>query len=313
MTDFYILGFSNYKTKQILLSVGIMIMYSLTIVGNLVITMLISLVHKLHTPMYFFLCNLAISDVIYVSSTLPKLLSITITQDNMISFAGCISQLFFFTFSGVCDIFVLTSMAGDRYVAICKPLRYTLIMNRRVSGTMSALCWTVSAVNSLLLTLLTSGLDFCNSREINYFFCDVKTMTELSSSDTTSREIFMLIEDIIIGFVPFSLTVVSYVQIISTILKIRSSETRLKAFSSCSSHLTAVILFYAPVLILYMKPESEHSKEQDNLISLLYVAVVPMLNPFVYSLRNKDVLHAVTKLIPRKMKRHKKCKQNVRT
>ncbi|KAG8548529.1 hypothetical protein GDO81_025122, partial [Engystomops pustulosus] len=301
MTDFYILGFSNYKTKQILLSVGIMIMYSLTIVGNLVITMLISLVHKLHTPMYFFLCNLAISDVIYVSSTLPKLLSITITQDNMISFAGCISQLFFFTFSGVCDIFVLTSMAGDRYVAICKPLRYTLIMNRRVSGTMSALCWTVSAVNSLLLTLLTSGLDFCNSREINYFFCDVKTMTELSSSDTTSREIFMLIEDIIIGFVPFSLTVVSYVQIISTILKIRSSETRLKAFSSCSSHLTAVILFYAPVLILYMKPESEHSKEQDNLISLLYVAVVPMLNPFVYSLRNKDVLHAVTKLIPRKM------------
>ncbi|KAG8548527.1 hypothetical protein GDO81_025121 [Engystomops pustulosus] len=296
-TDFYILGFSTFKTEQILPSVGIMTMYLLTILGNMVITMVIGLVPKLHTPMYFFLCNLAISDVIYVSSTLPKLLSITITQDNRISFAGCISQLYFFTFSAVCDIFVLTSMAGDRYVAICKPLQYTLIMNRRVCGTMSAVCWTVSAVNSLLLTLLTSVLDFCDCREISHFFCDLKTMTALSSSDTTSREIFMLIEDIIIAFVPFSLTVASYVQIISTILKIRSSETRLKAFSSCTSHLTAVILFYGPILIVYMKPESEHSKEQDNLISLLYVAVVPMLNPFVYSLRNKDVLDAVRKLI----------------
>ncbi|KAG8548076.1 hypothetical protein GDO81_026763, partial [Engystomops pustulosus] len=296
VTDFYILGFSSFKTVQILLLFDIMVMYLLTIFGNLVITMVIGLASNLHTPMYFFLCNLAISDVIYVSSTLPKLLSITITQDNRISFTGCMSQLFFFTFSGVCDIFILTSMAGDRYVAICKPLQYTLIMNRRVCGTMSALCWTVSAVNSLSLTLLTSVLEFCHSRDISHFFCDLKTMTALSSSDTTIRQIVLLLEDIIIGFVPFSLTVASYVQIISTILKIRSSETRLKAFSSCTSHLTAVILFYAPVLVLYMKPESKYSKEQDNLISLLYVAVVPMLNPFVYSLRNKDVLNAVRKL-----------------
>ncbi|KAG8543137.1 hypothetical protein GDO81_025300, partial [Engystomops pustulosus] len=237
-----------------------------------------------------------ISDVIYVSSSLPKLQSITITQDNRISFAGCISQMYFFLFSVACDIFVLTSMAGDRYVAICRPLQYTLIMNRRVCVTISAMCWIFSAVNSLLLTLLTSGLEFCHSHEISHFFCDLKTMTALSSSDTTSREIFIMIEDIIFAFVPFSLTVASYVQIISTILNIRSSETRLKAFSSCTSHLTAVILFYAPVLIVYMKPESEYSKEHDNLISLLYVAVVPMLNPFVYSLRNKDVLDAVRKL-----------------
>ncbi|KAG8542057.1 hypothetical protein GDO81_027578, partial [Engystomops pustulosus] len=296
MTDFYILAFSNFKTEQIILSVGIMIMYSLTIVGNLVISMIISLVPNLHTPMYFFLCNLSVVDVIYVSSSLPKLLSITITQDNRISFAGCISQLYFFTFSAACDILVLTSMAGDRYVAICKPLQYTLIMNRRVCGTMSTLCWIVSAVNSLMLTLLTSVLEFCHSREISHFFCDLKTMIALSSSDTTSRKIFIMIEDIIIAFIPFSLTVASYVQIISTILKIRSSETRFKAFSSCTSHLTAVILFYGPILIVYMKPESEYSKEQDNLISLLYVAVVPMLNPFVYSLRNKDVLDGVRKL-----------------
>ncbi|XP_072006346.1 olfactory receptor 5V1-like [Engystomops pustulosus] len=297
ITDFNILGFSYFNTGHISLSVGIIIMYLLTIVGNLVITMVIGLVPKLHTPMYFFLCNLAISDVIYVSSSLPKLLSITITQDNRISFAGCISQLYFFTFSVGCDALVLTSMAGDRYVAICRPLQYTLIMNRRVCGPMSVFCWIVTAGNSLLLTLLTSVLDFCNSHEISYFLCDLKTMIDLSSSDTTSMEIIMKIEDIVFAFVPFSLTVASYVQIISTILKIRSSETRLKAFSSCTSHLTTVILFYGPVLILYMKPESEYSKEQDNLISLLYVAVVPMLNPFVYSLRNKDVLDAVRKLI----------------
>ncbi|XP_040271860.1 olfactory receptor 1361-like [Bufo bufo] len=300
VTDFYILGFSTFETVKIPLFLGIMIMYLLTILGNLVITTLICLVSKLHTPMYFFLCNLSFVDVMYVSSTLPKLLSITITQDNKISFDGCIAQLFFFTFSAVCDIFVLTSMAFDRYVAICKPLQYTLIMNRRVCITMSAFCWIVSAMNSLLLTLLTAVLKFCNSNKVSHFFCDLKTMTGLSSSYTTSRKTFMLIEDIIIAFVPFSLTITSYVQIISTILKIRSPETRLKAFSSCTSHLTTVILFYGPILIVYMKPDSEHSKEQDNLISLLYVAVVPMLNPFVYSLRNKDVLNAVRNVVSRK-------------
>ncbi|KAM4038558.1 olfactory receptor 5V1-like [Anomaloglossus baeobatrachus] len=299
-TDFNISGFSTLATEEILLFLGILMIYSMTIFGNLVITTLICLVSHLHTPMYFFLCNLSFVDIMYVSSTLPKLLSITLTQDNRISFSECIAQLYFFTFSAGCDIFVLTSMAFDRYVAICKPLQYTLIMNRRLCSTMSAFCWTFSALNSLLLTLLTSVLHFCNSHEIRYFFCDLKTMIALSSSDTTSREIFILIEDIILAFVPFSLTITSYVQIISTILKIRSPETRLKAFSSCTSHLTTVILFYGPILIVYLKPNSEHSQEQDNLISLLYVAVVPMLNPFVYSLRNKDVLIAFRKLMKRR-------------
>ncbi|XP_072006340.1 olfactory receptor 5V1-like [Engystomops pustulosus] len=309
MTDFYIVGFSTNKTEQLLLSVGIMIMYLLTIVGNLVITMVIVLATNLHTPMYFFLCNLAISDIIYVSSTLPKLLFITITQDNRISFADCISQLYFFTFAIGSDIFVLTSMAVDRYVAICRPLRYTVIMNRRVCGTMSAFCWIFSAVNSLLLTLLTSVLEFCNSHEISHFFCDIKRITSVSSSDTTISEIFMMAEDIVFAFVPFSLTVASYVQIITTILKIRSSETRFKAFSSCTSHLTTVILFYGPLSVVYVIPDSKHSKEQSELISLLFVAVVPMLNPFVYSLRNKDVLDAVRKLERPQVKflRHRNC------
>ncbi|XP_056425757.1 olfactory receptor 5V1-like [Hyla sarda] len=302
VSDFYILGFSSLKTEHLLLFfVIMMLVYLLTIFGNLVITTLICLVPKLHTPMYFFVSNLSVVDIMYISSTLPKLLSITITQNNRISFTECIAQLFFFTFSAVCDMLVLMSMAFDRYVAICKPLQYILIMNRRVCIKMAAFCWTVSAMNSLLLTMLTAVLHFCNSHEISHLFCDFKTMTGLSSSDTTSREILMLIEDIVFAFVPFFLTILSYVKIISTILKISSPESRLKAFSSCTSHLTTVILFYGPIIIVYSKPESEHSKAQDNLIYLLYVVVVPMLNPFVYSLRNKDVLDAVRKLISRKI------------
>ncbi|XP_040197642.1 olfactory receptor 1F1-like [Rana temporaria] len=296
LKEFHILGFPTSETGQLTLFIGVLTMYFLTILGNLIIITLISLTSVLHTPMYFFLCNLSLVDVTYVSTTLPKLLSITITQDNRISFHDCITQLYFFTFCAICDIFVLTSMAYDRYVAVCRPLQYTMMMNKNVCITISLFCWLISALNSLLLTLLTSVLSFCNSHKINHFFCDLKTLTALSSSDTKSREIFMLFQDILIACVPFSLTIISYVKIIRTILKIRTSEGRLKAFSSCTSHLNTVILFYGPILFVYIKPESDHSKEQDNLISMLYVAVVPMLNLFVYSLRNKDVLGAIRKL-----------------
>ncbi|KAM9311992.1 olfactory receptor 1G1-like [Gastrophryne carolinensis] len=297
LNEFYLLGFSPSRRIQLVVFVGVLNMYLLTIFGNLFIMTLTCLISVLHTPMYFFLCNLSVVDIMYVSSTLPKLLTITITQDNAISFQDCITQLYFFTFCAICDIFVLTSMAYDRYVAICKPLQYTLMISRNVCISISLFCWVISAFNSLLLTLLTSVLSFCKSHQINHFFCDLKTMTSLASSDTQSREIFILIQDILIAFFPFMLTIVSYVNIIRTILQIRSSEGRLKAFSSCTSHLTTVFLFYGPILFIYLKPESANSKEQDNLISMLYVAVVPMLNPFVYSLRNKDVLEAIQKLL----------------
>ncbi|XP_018427775.1 PREDICTED: olfactory receptor 1-like [Nanorana parkeri] len=271
-------------------------MYLLTVVGNLTIVTLVCMVSQLHTPMYFFLCNLSSSDIVFVTVTLPKLLSIFLTQDHTITFDGCITQLYFFLICGQAEIFILTCMAYDRYVAICKPLQYSLIMNKVVCFVMAAFSWLTGILNSLLHALIASSLPFCYSLEIDHFFCDLKTLGMLSASESKNRDILTSVQSVFIGCVPFLLIVVSYVYIISTILKIQSSNGRLKAFSSCTSHLTTVVLFYGPIIFLYMKPENDRSREDDKLLSILYVVVVPMLNPFVYSLRNKDILGAIAKI-----------------
>ncbi|KAM4747501.1 olfactory receptor 5V1-like [Rhinophrynus dorsalis] len=291
--EFHISTFSSSKAEQLVLFTGVLLMYMLSVLGNIIIIALVRLVPQLHTPMYFFLSNLSIVDITYVSSILPKLLFITLTNDNRISFHNCIAQQFFFLFCADTEVWVLTSMAYDRYVAICSPLHYSLIMNKNICIAMAASFWIYGCINSMIHAVLTSLLSFCYSTEVNNFFCDLKTLVMLSSSDTRSREIFILVEDVFLAFLPFALTVTSYVFIISTILKIRSSEGRLKAFSSCTSHLTTVFLFYGPCLYLYVKPES---RKEDKLLSMMYVALVPMLNPLVYSLRNKEVWGALRKV-----------------
>ncbi|XP_040178064.1 olfactory receptor 50-like [Rana temporaria] len=248
---------------------------------------------QLHTPMYFFLSNLAISDVMYVSVTLPKLLSILLTQDHWISFSACMTQVYFFSLSATSDVFLLASMAYDRYVAICKPLQYSLLMSKDVCISLALSPWLISLTNAIANVLAASLLSFCLTQNVDHFFCDQKALYAITSSDTTSRYTFLLCQDVVLASIPFFLIMTSYVFIISTILKIRSSEGRLKAYSSCTSHLTTVILFYGPIIIIYGKPESEGSKELDKLLTLLYTAVVPMLNPFVYSLRNTDILNAI--------------------
>ncbi|XP_073507032.1 olfactory receptor 1G1-like [Phyllobates terribilis] len=289
-TNFQISAFSTSETGQLLMFIVVLLTYLISVMGNLVIIIVISVVHQLHTPMYFFLSNLSMADVIYISSTLPKLLSILATQDSRMSFPGCITQVYFFLTSAVCDILILTSMSYDRYVAICIPLRYSMIMNRRMYMLMATFSWLMSSMNSLMYSCLVSTLSFCSSHTLDHFFCDLHALYAITTSDTRSREIIMIIEDILFAYVPFTLTITSYIFIISTILKIRSTEGRLKAFSSCTSHLTTVILFYGPILFLYIKPKSTDSKQQDQILSLLYVAVVPLLNPFVYTLRNQEFL-----------------------
>ncbi|XP_056427098.1 olfactory receptor 1G1-like [Hyla sarda] len=295
-TEFYILSISTSGMGRHLLFVGVLLMYLLTVNGNLLITGLICLEAQLHTPMYFFLGNLSLADVIYVSTTLPKLLFITATQDHRIWFSSCITQLFFYMFSAVCDIFILTFMSYDRYVAICMALQYHLIMNRQVYISMAVSSWLIAAINSLIYALLTSMLSFCFSHEIDHLYCDLKTLYSITSSNTMSRQIFMLFGNIFFTFLPLCLTIISYTYVISTIMKIRSSKGRLKAFSSCSSHLTTVMLFYGPIIFLYGDPESGHSSDQDKLLSFIYMAVVPMLNPVVYTLRNREVLGAIKKV-----------------
>ncbi|XP_040178038.1 olfactory receptor 50-like [Rana temporaria] len=289
---FYISAFSISETGQCLLLIAVLLMYLTTVLGNTTIAVLVCRVPQLHTPMYFFLSNLAISDVIYVSVTLPKLLSILLTHDHWISFPACMAQVYFFSLSAASDILLLTSMSYDRYVAICKPLQYPLLMNKDVCISLALSIWLISVTVAAINTLSASLLSFCLT-QIDNFFCDLKALYATTSSDATSRFILLLCQDVLLAAFPFLTIMTSYVFIISTILKIHSSEGRVKAYSSCTSHLTTVILFYVPIIIIYGKPESESSKELDKLLTLLYMAVVPMLNPFVYTLRNKDILNAI--------------------
>ncbi|XP_040269072.1 olfactory receptor 1019-like [Bufo bufo] len=295
VTEFYMTPFSTSRRNEILIFTEFLFMYLLAVVGNLIIIVLVCGIPQLHTPMYFFLCNLSAVDVIYVSTILPKMLSIVLTEDKRISFYGCMIQMSFFLFCANAENNILTCMAYDRYVAVCSPLHYSLIMTRKFSFIMVILYMTFSAMNSIVLTSMISTLSFCYSHKINHFFCEAVPLMALASSDTKIIKIIFSVEDCGVAFnLMFILT--SYGRIISTALKIHSYKGRLKVFSSCSSHIITVLLFFGPSIFMYMKPESENSKEQDKIISLFYVAVVPMLNPFIYSLRNKEVLEAARKM-----------------
>ncbi|XP_072277291.1 olfactory receptor 2T11-like [Pyxicephalus adspersus] len=271
----------------------IFLIYSITVLGNVFIISLICLISQFHTPMYFFLCNLSIQDIIYVSDTLPKLLAITKSGDDRITFQVCISQLFILVFCVGTEFLLLTSMAYDRYIAVCIPLHYAIIMKKLICILLAAVSWFVGLLNALTQSLILSHAEFCNSNDINHFYCDLKIMIKLASSDTTIIQTYMSVIVAVMGFVPFRLILTSYICIIHTIAKIRSSGGRIKAFSSCSSHLTVVLLFYGGALATYTIPKSEHSQEQEKLISLLYTALVPLLNPLVYTLRNKDVIMTI--------------------
>ncbi|XP_053545647.1 olfactory receptor 13F1-like [Bombina bombina] len=301
--EFRLMAFFIYVDLQIFIIIIVFLFYLLCVLGNLLITTLVCAVSQLHTPMYFFLCNLAIQDIVYVSAFLPKLLVLTITGDSRISSIGCVTQMFLYGFCIDTEFFLLTSMAYDRFVAICIPLRYSIIMNQRTCALLAFFSWLAGALNSLMFSLQMTKLSFCNVQEINHFFCDLPTMMKLSCSDTTSIRIFVTADGILLGWFPFIMILTSYIHIILTILKIRSTAGRMKTFSSCSSHLMVVIIFCGSVLCLNMKPESEKSQELDKLLSILYIGVVPMVNPLVYSLRNREVLEAI-KIV---FKRYLKC------
>ncbi|XP_053545660.1 olfactory receptor 13F1-like [Bombina bombina] len=300
--EFYLKTFLISDKEQLVVIIGVLLMYLLTVFGNLIIAALVCLVPQLHTPMYVFLCSLSVEDIMYVSAILPKLLAMMITGDTSISFSDCITQSFLYAFCINTEFFLLTSMAYDRYVAICIPLHYSLIMNKNMCSILITVSWFAGFLNSFVVSMMTSRLTYCNKQVINNFFCDVTILLKLSCSDTNFiKNIFIPIDGTILGLFPFMLIMVSYICIISTILKIRSSSRRMKTFSSCSSHLTIVVLFYGTSLGLNMKPKTENFLEIDKLLSMVYIGMVPMVNPLIYSLRNKEVLKAM-KIILKKTK-----------
>ncbi|XP_030050887.1 olfactory receptor 1019-like [Microcaecilia unicolor] len=251
----------------------------------------------LQKPMYFFLSNLSFLDICNTSVTLSTLLHSLLTGETLISFSLCISQLYFFMSLTGTEFFLLTAMAYDRYVAICNPLRYVLIMNRRACVHLSFASWTVGFLETIPHAIFASQFSFCKNNEINHFFCDYEALIKLSCSDMYSIEILLFPEGVFLGVTPVVLTLTSYIYIICSILKIRSARGRRKAFSTCTSHLTVIILFYGTIMCVYMRPTSMYSPDQDKLFSLLYTALIPMLNPIIYSLRNVEVKTALAKFV----------------
>ncbi|XP_075144207.1 olfactory receptor 5V1-like [Leptodactylus fuscus] len=236
-------------------------------------------------------------DICYPTVTTPNLLQIVLKGIKRISFQGCMTQLFFFNFFGSMEYMLLTSMAYDRYVAICHPLSYHLMMNIRTCGSLALITWGLGFIAAFPLSVLISSLCFCSSNEINHFFCDLTPLLTIACDDTSSVEYVIYGEGVLFVFSCFLLTLISYIYIISAILKIRSSDGRYKAFSTCASHLTLVVLFYLMIACMYMKPASSYSLDEGKGLSVLYVIVIPMLNPILYSLRNNDVKEALKRLL----------------
>ncbi|XP_050773875.1 olfactory receptor 10A7-like [Gopherus flavomarginatus] len=296
VTEFTLLGFSNHRNLQVPLFSIYLFIYIITLMGNILI-ILITIDTALQTPMYFFLQVLSFLEICYTSVTIPKMLVDFLSDNRSISFVGCAAQMYFLLFLGISECFLLAAMAYDRYVAICNPLRYRLIMNRRVCLSLVVLSWFSGNMVSLVQTVWVFTLLFCGSNQINYFFCYVLPLIKLSCTDITSYEMQLFTATILVNFPPFSLILVSYVVIISTILKMASTDGRHKAFSTCSSHLIVVTLYYGSSGLIYLRPKSINSLDSNKVLALMYTTITPILNPIVYSLRNSEVKGAVWRLL----------------
>ncbi|XP_030042703.1 olfactory receptor 1009-like [Microcaecilia unicolor] len=299
VTEFIILGFSEFPELQIPLFIFFLLIYLIILMGNLTIIIMTCLDPRLQTPMYFFLCNLSFLDISYTSVTLPKLLDISLRNSHHISAIGCFTQMYYFIFSICVEFLLLTMMAYDRFVAICRPLRYSVIMTPRLCVLMAIGSWIYGIVEPVTHTILVSHLSYCGSREINHFFCDISALLKLSCTNISGIDHMTYVLAVLVVLPCFLLTMTSYIYIISTILRIRSSEGRRKAFSTCSSHLTVVTLFYVSVTCLYVKPTSMQSLDLNKLIALLYNVLIPLLNPIIYSLKNRDLKEAIRKVVKR--------------
>lgn len=294
-TNFLIKVLSDASELRYLGIITFLFIYLVIIFGNTSIFLLILLNSHLHTPMYIFLMNLSIIDIVYTSSILPKLLNMLITKNNAISFWGCIFQMYLFLAMACAEVLLLSAMAYDRYVAICHPLRYISLMSLKQSVGLAVTAWSIGFLDPSGHAVLVSRLSFCSSHLIDHFFCDVIPLLKISCSNTTEVELITYLEGSLILSSAFVLTLVSYIFIISTIVKIKSAEGRRKAFSTCSSHLTCVIIFYGTIICLYMRPTTSYTPKQDKFVSLLYAILVPVLNPVIYSLKNTEIKSAFLK------------------
>ncbi|EPQ03632.1 Olfactory receptor 1J2 [Myotis brandtii] len=298
VSEFLLLGLPIPPGQQGVFFTLFLGMYLTTVLGNLLIILLIRLDSRLHTPMYFFLSHLAFSDISFSTVIVPKMLMNMQTQDQSISYPECVTQMHFFIFFGCIDTLLLGVMAYDRYVAICHPLHYTTIMREELCIFLMAGTWLLSGGIALSHTILLAQLSFC-ADIIPHFFCDLAVLLKLSCSDISLNEIFIFATGGLISILSFTGILVSYIRIGVSILRIPSTKGICKALSTCGSHLSVVFLFYGTTMALYIFPSSNNSNDKDIIASVMYTVVTPMLNPFIYSLRNRDMKGALGKLLKR--------------
>ncbi|XP_074083932.1 olfactory receptor 10AG1-like [Macrotis lagotis] len=297
--EFILLGFSDLPNLQGLLFGIFLVIYLSILIGNGLLMVISRIDPTLHTPMYFFLRNLSLLETCYTSVTLPRMMADLWSQKRTISLLACAVQTCFLYIFGVAECFLLTVMAYDRYVAICKPLYYSLIMNHKVCVQLVVASWMIGIPVLIEETYQIFSLNFCGPNKINHIFCDAPPLFKLACGDTYYVEVSVHVVALLFVTIPFLLILSSYVKIITTILKLPSSSGRSKAFSTCSSHLMVVCLFYGSGSIVYLQPKSSQSAESGKILALFYNTVTPMFNPMIYSLRNKDVITALRKLFSR--------------
>ncbi|XP_012374308.3 olfactory receptor 13A1-like [Dasypus novemcinctus] len=298
MVEFILQGFSENLQLQGTLFALFLFLYLSALVGNSLILMAICLNPTLHTPMYFFLSNLAIVDIVCTSTVLPKVLENLLVKGSTISYGGCLTQIFFMTWVLGAELLLLAVMAYDRYMAICQPLHYHTLMSRPLCALLAGSVWAVSGINISVHTGLMARLKFCSSNHIPHFLCEIPTLLLLACSPTNLNNIMTILSDVFFAVVNFLLTMLSYTFIIASILRIRSAEGKRRAFSTCSSHLLVVCMYYSTVIYTYFLPGSSSSMENGKVVTLMYTAVSPTLNPLIYTLRNRDVKVALRRVFP---------------
>ncbi|XP_076978361.1 olfactory receptor 8H1-like [Tamandua tetradactyla] len=295
--DFILMGFTDSEETRKLLFMLFLLIYLVTVVGNTGMILVIRLDLHLHTPMYFFLSHLSLLDLSYSTAIIPKTLEKLLASSKYVSFMGCFTQMSFFILFSVTEFFLLSSMAYDRYVAICNPLNYQVVMSKRLCHVLITGSYVIGGIESLVIFCFMNNLHFCNSQVIYHFFCDIIPILALSCTNTHDTEIIIFILaslNVVVSFIAIS---VSYGSILSTILKINSTSGKHKAFSTCASHLIGVSIYYSTTIFTYLKPKKSYSLGKDQVASVFYTMVIPLLNPLIYSLRNKEVKKALTRFM----------------
>ncbi|XP_072283728.1 olfactory receptor 12D1-like [Pyxicephalus adspersus] len=302
---FMLLGLTDIRELQIFLFSTFLIFYLFSLLGNITIVTLIINNNILHKPMYFFLCNLSFLDMVISTTTVPKMLSGLLIGDKKISMFGCAAQLYFFHFFGCTEALLLTAMSYDRYVAICHPLEYHILMGRTMCCQLAITCWITGFIYSLSETIIIFRLPYCNIRQVNHFYCDMKPVLKLACGDIHLSKILVLIVFSFIAVSSLPFVSVSYMLIGRHLLKIRSARERRKSFLVCSSHIIVVSLYMVTAILIYLGPNTDDSLAQDRIGAVLFNAITPTLNPLIYTLRNAEIKNAVKKIFQRNQKAYK--------